>query len=810
MNFKAFFEKNWHYLAIVASFIVIGFLYFSPILTGKDLPQMDNIHAQAMAHELEQYREQTGKDALWTNSMFGGMPAYQIKGATSHSIFLYLNRFLRLGLPYSTVALVFLYLLGFYVLLRSLKIETWISLAGAAAFAFASYNIIIIGAGHVTKAYAIAFMAPSLAGIILLYREKWWAGSLLTLLGLGMEVASNHPQISYYLALVIITLMISEFVFAIINKHLARYFKTSALVIGLGLLSVAPNITSLWTTYEYSKDTTRGGSELSVQGEKNKATGLDKDYALSWSYGLSEIGTILIPNFHGGSSSVGFDDESYTYSVLKKMGEPNPERITQYVAYWGDMPFTSGPVYFGAVFVFFFVLGLFVVENRSKWWILVATLLSVFLAFGKNWMGFTDLFFYYVPFYNKFRTVSMILVIANVLVVLMGSLALKAIYDGRAAKEDLKRYATISFAIVGGFSLIFAIMPGVFFDFKSVNDPANLPDWLKSAIYADREVALRADAFRSLVYSVLSFGIAWLLIDGKIRKNTFGVILIAIVIFDLWTVDKRYVNNEQFVSKRVTQNQFTPTQADQLILKDLDKDFRVLNLTRNPWSDAYTSYFHKSIGGYHGAKLSRYQDLIDRQLSRNNTKVLNMLNTKYYITANQNTGQTEVNINFEALGNAWFVNEVELVDNPDKEMDALTTFNPARTAVVDKRYKKLVDGLKTYDYYATDTGKIVLTKYAPDNLVYESTNTNEQLAVFSEIYYDKGWDVYVDGVQKEYLRANYVLRALRIPAGKHMIEWKFEPKSHEIAQLIATISSIIVLLLMLFLGFKLVKTASTK
>lgn len=808
MNVKTFFEKNWHYLAVLLGFILVGFIYFSPLLGGKALPQMDDIHAKAMANELVQHKEATGNDAHWTNSMFGGMPAYQIKGGTSYSVFLYLNRFVRFRLPYSTVALVFLYLLGFFTLLRSLKVDTLLSLAGSAAFAFASYNIIIIGAGHITKAYAIAFMAPALAGMILLYRGKFLTGALLALLGIGLEIASNHPQIAYYLFLIMVVLFISELVFAFLQKTWATFAKATAAMALIGILGLLPNITTIWTTYEYGKDSIRGGSELAT--DKEEKQGLNKSYALQWSYGVGETGTILIPDFKGGSSTGDFDEDSKTYKVLANKNIPQAEQIARQIGYWGDMPFTSGPVYFGAIIIFFFVLGMFIVEGRYRWWIFAATLLSIFLAWGKNWEAFTNFFFYYVPLYSKFRTVSMSLVMANVLMVLLAMLSIKTIYEGKRNKEDLKRYALISFAIVGGFSLIFALIPGIFFDFKSINDPASFPDWLKNAIYSDRESLLRSDAFRSLIFSLLAFGMAWLLIEDKVKKRAFGIALIVLIFADLWPVAKRYVNEKQFVKETTARAQFVRTDVDNFILKDSDPNYRVLNLTRNPWNDAYTSYYHKSIGGYHGAKLSRYQDLIERQLSRKNPNVINMLNTKYIITLDKRTKQPVANINFEALGHAWFVNEVETVANADKEMSALDTFNPEKKAIVDQRFQKQLEGLKEYEFFAEDTGRIKLKEYKPDYLLYETDNKNEQLAVFSEVYYARGWNAYIDGSKADYLRANYILRAMRIPAGKHKIEWKFEPKSVDTGNTIALISSILVILLLVGIIFLLIKQEFTK
>jgi len=794
MNFKQIFEKSKYHLLIIIAFVAVSYIYFSPLLEGKVLSQMDDIHAKGMAKELVDYKAQTGEDSQWTNSMFSGMPAYQIKAGTQYNVFLYLVRALRLGLPYSTVAVTFLYLLGFYVLFLSLKFDKWLAVAASVAFAFASYNFIIIAAGHITKTWAIGYMAPVIAGVIMLYNGKYLWGALLTVLALGMEIASNHVQITYYLALIVLIMSIVYFIDAILQKQIKEFSKSAAVLFVAAILAVLPNITQLWTTYEYGQESIRGASELTSKNDK-KSSGLDKDYALAWSYGKWETLTLLIPDFQGGSSSVGFDKNSNTYEVLQGKVQ-NPEQIANSLAYWGDMPFTSGPVYFGAIVILLFVLSLFVLKGKNKWWLVAATVLSILLAWGKNLEWFTDFFFYYVPLYSKFRTVSMALVITNVTVVILAFMGIKAIYESKKTSRELSKYLYTATGIVGGICLIFMALPTMFFDFTSANF-ADFPDWLQKAVVADRISLLQKDAFRSLIFVLLGSGLMWLLINKKLNKSYFTGILIALLLLDLWSVDKRYLNNDSFVSKRQA-HFFQPTNADKIILKDVDPHFRVFNITRNPFNDAYTSYYHKSIGGYHGAKLRRYQDLIEHHIAKNNMNVLNMLNAKYFITPNKKTGEPVVEYNFlQALGNSWFVNEYQIVSNADEELAALNTFNPAKTAIIDKRFTEVIKKLPKLDFFSLDTGRIALTKYAPNRLEYNSKNQNTQLAVFSEIYYDKGWQAYIDDQPVEHIRVNYVLRALPIPKGQHKIVFEFKPRSYYVGNKVALGSSILVVLLIL-------------
>ena len=505
------------------------------------------------------------------------------------------------------------------------------------------------------------------------------------------------------------------------------------------------------------------------------------------------------PNFSGGSSHQELSEGSETAQALKKNGVSNVKDMIKTIqTYWGEQPFTSGPVYAGAIIIFLFVMGLFLIKGPEKWWLLAGVILSLMLAWGKNFDAFNDFMFYHVPFYNKFRTVAMALVIASVALPVLALMALNRIFTTQGDKKEVMKALKYSAGIVGGLCLLFAIVPTMFFDFASTSDANMLkqgfPDWFLSAIVSDRQSIFRMDAFRSFMLITLSVGLIWAFIAKKI-KSTYALIAFGLLItFDVWAVDKRYLNDEDFVPKRKMSAEIQPTQADEMILMDKDPNYRVLNITANTFNDASTSYFHKSIGGYHGAKLRRYQELIENQISKNNVKVFNMLNTRYFIVPGEKGEQT-VQRNVAALGNAWFVEGCKLVENADSEMTALSTFEPAKTAIIDKRFseqiKGLVEGKDT-------TSSISLTSYKPNDLVYASKADRQQLAVFSEIYYDKGWNAYVDGKLTPYVRANYVLRAMLVPSGNHTIEFKFEPKSFYTGDKISLFSSIIILLI--FIG----------
>jgi len=791
------FKQVLPYLSAVIIFLVISLAYFSPLLEGKKLKQSDITQWKGMSKEISDFRESSGEEALWTNSMFGGMPAYQISVRYKGNVLRYLDQIMQLYLP-QPAGMLFLYMIGFFILLLVLKVDKWLAIAGAVAFAFSSYLFIIFEAGHNSKAHAIGYMAPVLAGIILTYRGRYLAGGIMAAIFLSLELLTNHLQITYYLMIIAGIFVVSELIGSIREKRLPGFAKATGVLLIAAIMAVATNITSIWATYEYGKETIRGKTELTTE-KSNRTSGLDKDYATGWSYGIAETFTMLIPNFNGGSSQGALSEKSNVYKTLRENNiDTNQAKniIKALPLYWGDQPGVAGPVYIGAIIMFLFVLAIFVVDNKFKWWLLAATVLSVLLAWGKNFMPLTDFFLHYVPGYNKFRAVSMTLVIAELCIPLLAILGLQKVISGEIDTKKLTKYLYYSIGITGGISLFFAVAGSSLFSFVASVD-TNLPEWLIEPLRQDRAAILSADAFRSLIFILLAGAAIWAMIKKVAIKTPLVLfsVLTLLIIADMWTVNRRYLNNESFVRKSVDAVPFQPTTADQIIMKDKDPNFRVFNQTvGNPFADASTSYFHKSLGGYHGAKLRRYQELIDVHLAKGNMNVYNMLNTKYFIVPDPQGGQPQMQINMEALGNAWFVNNARMVNNADEEINALSDFVPTETAVYDKRFENLVKGhIISKDTLAT----ISLIDYKPNHLTYKSQTGKEQLAVFSEIYYEKGWNAYIDGKPAPYFRANYVLRAMIVPAGNHTIEFKFEPKVYATGEKIAYASSILLVLLAL-------------
>lgn len=788
-----------HLLAVVV-FLVVTFLYFPPLMEGKAIRQGDIMQFQGMSKEIQDFRESTGKEPLWTNSMFGGMPAYQISVLYKNNIAKTLNNIISLNLEVPAVYL-FLSLVGFYILMLVLGANIWVAVAGAFAFAFSSYFFIIEAAGHNSKAHAMAFMAPILAGVILSFRGKYILGAAVFALFLALQIYANHLQITYYTAITILIFGIVELFYAYKEKRLSRFFKATGILAAVAIVAASTNFTSMLLTYEYGKDSTRGKSELTAD-VADKTSGLDKSYILNdYSYGVTETFNLFIPNFMGGGmEDVGQNSESFEW--LQQNNVPNAAQIVERMpTYWGDQRFTAGPVYIGAVIIFLFVLGLFMLNGVFKWWIVAATLLSILLAWGRNMEWFSTLFINFFPGYNKFRTVSMILVIAQLTIPVLGMLTFIKILRGDFDKKVLTKNLLYTLYVTGGFALLSVLIAGMI-SFTSDKD-SNLgwPEGLLSALVSDRESLFRADAFRSLIFVVLTAGLIWMIIKEKLKLVWASVVLAGLFLLDLGTVGKRYLNSDNFVTKREARTPYTPGEADQMILQDTGY-YRVMNLTVDPFNDASTSYFHKSIGGYHGAKLKRYQELIDRHISKMNMQVLNMLNTKYFIVAAQNQPPM-AQINSEALGNAWFVDTVKMVENADQEIAALSQITPATTAVVDKRFQQLVP---KQIFESDSLSTINLTQYQPNLLVYNVNATSEKVAVFSDIYYNKGWNAYLDGKLTPHFRANYVLRAMIIPAGNHKLEFKFEPKSYETGETVSLASSILlVILLVSAFGFEIFK-----
>lgn len=807
------FKKIAPYLVAILIFVVITFAFFSPLLEGKRIFQSDIAQYLGMSKEIADFRSSTGQEPLWTNSMFGGMPAYQISTNYPANLVGYLDALFTLGLPHPA-NLLFLYFLGFFFLLVVMKVDPWLSVAGAIAFAFSSFFMIIIDVGHNSQAHAIGYMAPVLAGFILIFRKKYILGGMVSAVFLSLELKANHPQITYYLVMLAIILGISELVQAIRQKTYRHYLTSIAIIFIAGGFALATNITSLWATYEYGNYTIRGKSELTTE-KNNRTSGLDKDYATGWSYGIGETMTLLIPNFYGGNDQK-LDINSNTAKALRANNVPE-ENVTQFInqplpMYWGSQPFTAGPVYVGAIIFFLFILGLIIVKGPLKWWLLAATILSILLSWGHNFMALTDFFFSYVPGYNKFRSVTMILVIAEFAMPLLGMIALKQFFDEKQDLKKLRKQLFTAAGITAGLALIFAIAPAMFLDFTGPNDAmrakqSGFPDWLMQAFREDRQSLLQMDAWRTLIFILLSAGLMFAVLLNKIKKKHAYLILSALILVDMFPIAKRYLNDQSFRSKSEVTKPYQATAADEQILQDKSPDYRVLNLTVNTFNDASTSYFHKSLGGYHGAKLRRYQELIEqgiqkdvqifaRGMNTDSTYVLNMLDTKYLIIPDNNR-QPAVYPNPNAYGNAWFVKDYKMVDNADAELSIIHNYNLKQTAIINKKFAEELNGFNP----GRDTSDVIrLDNYAPNDLVYSYKLKNNGLAVFSEIYYPKGWNAYVDGKLTPHFQTDYVLRAMILPAGEHKVEFKFEPRVYRIGEKISLISSILLILVVIGLA----------
>jgi len=790
-------KKLIPHVSAVVLFVLISIIYLSPVLEGKKIDQQDIRQFIGMSKEIVDHRSEYNEEPLWTNSMFSGMPAYQISVRYKKNLISYCSKLFKLYLP-GPVGAVFLYLLGFYFLLVSLGIDYRLAIIGAIAYAFSSYFFIIIEAGHNTKAHSIGYLAPILASVLMVFRgKKVFLGSALTALFTSLILNANHLQITYYLVILLFIIGIVKFIEAYKEKALPLFFKYVGILLLAGTIGSLTSISRIATTMEYGQESIRGKSEL-TDNLSNKTSGLDKDYATAWSYGKAESFTLLIPNFHGGSSGGALTTDSETYRLFKNSQQASQAKniIKQLPLYWGSQPFTSGPVYAGSIVCFLFVIGLFLIKGYLRWWILTTFLLMLALSWGKNLMPLTDFFLEYIPGYNKFRTVSTTLVIVELLIPLLGILALNKIIIEGKTNEIIKSFK-YALGIVGGICLIFALMPNVFFDFEGLND-AQYAESLTEALQSDRASLFSNDAFRSLVFILLSAIGIWLYLNKTIKKIPLIILIGVLILGDMWVVNKRYLNEDNFKAKRKILQPYTPSSADSQILQDPDPNYRVYNTTVSPFNDASTSYFHKSIGGYHGAKLKRYQELIDFHISKGNMNILNMLNSKYFIVRGQNN-QPIAQRNPNALGNAWFISEIISVENSDEEIQKLGQINTANQVVVDQRYD--VPPIIEYDSTAT----IQLTNYKANHLSYISSTSSKQFAVFSEIFYDKGWNTYIDGELVPHIRANYLLRALPIPSGKHKIEFKFEPQTYYTTENITLFSSLIVILALFLAVFKEVK-----
>ncbi|MEZ4825974.1 MAG: hypothetical protein R3C61_06725 [Bacteroidia bacterium] len=809
--------KDWQkqiliHAGILIAFLFIVILFFRPLFfEGKMLNWHDIIHFQGMAKETQDFRAQTGEEALWVSTLFSGMPAFQTSTQFSGNFFSTINKILWLGLP-RPANYVWLYFAGFYFLLASLRVNPWLSAMGAAAFAFSSYFFIILTAGHTSKANAIAYMAPVIAGVLMAYRGKPLLGAAVTAFFLALELTVNHYQITYYLAIVIGMLGIAFLIDAIRNKEIPAFAKTSGALIIAALLAIGPNAGRIMTTAEYAAETMRGKAVLKSSDSNKAKAGLEKEYAFNWSYGVSESLTLLVPNIFGGASGTKVDDPE-----LERMFKTNDLMLP---TYWGDQPSTSGPVYVGAIICFLFVLGLILVPGKVKWWLATATALFLMLSWGRFFSGFNYFIFDFFPGYNKFRAVSMCLVIVEFTMPFLAILGLARLIEDKEAGIPASaqlRPLHIAAGITGGLALLIATVGAQIMSFERPSDLerySQIIDILRDV----RKSMLVSDALRAFAFILAAGAMIWLYIRNTVNKTVLLGVLTALMLIDMAPVAYRYLNEGDYITKRKYESNFAPQPVNNFILQDKDPNFRVFNFSAQdgPFNDAKTSYFHKSVGGYHAAKLRRYQDMIDRHLSREmqdmynllqsqptdsafraglaGLEIFNMLNTRYFIF----DPQKQPLVNPNAMGNAWFVKEVQFVNTPDEEIAALTNFNPKTTAFVDQtidngRFKQMFEGFQPT---GDNSGRIVLTDFKPNHLTYQSSSPVEAVGIFSEVYYNdgKGWNAYIDNNPVPHFRADYILRGLRIPAGEHKIEFKFEPKSYSVGNTISLLTSILLLL----------------
>jgi hypothetical protein len=806
MQIKDLFKTALPHLVAVCVFLFITLIYFYPVLEGKVLHTNDGTVARNASKEIRDFRDKYHKEPLWTNAMFSGMPAYLISARFPGNLMRFIDAAIRfIKMP---VASIFLTMLGFYILLLIFRVKPWLAIAGAIAYGMSTYFFFILTAGHNTKAIAIAYMAPMIASIYYTYRYDALKGALLTTFFLALEIIANHPQITYYSFLCVFVFLIVEFIYSFRQKEVKRFLLRSAILIVPLLLAVGMNFGSLYTTYEYGKYSIRGKSDL-ISENKNSTRGLDLDYATQWSYGIDETMTLLIPNFKGGSSKP-LSASSKTVTALKQNGAG--QYAASFYQYWGTQPWTDGPVYVGAIVVFLFILGLVIIKGPEKWWLLAATILSIMLAWGKNFMPLTNLFMNYFPGYNKFRAVTMTLVIAEFCMPLLAILTLRDIFEGRVSKKEFIRGIKIASAVAGGLAAIFILIPGLSGRFRSPGDPDNLPAWLISSLKADRTRLLRIDSLRSLIFVSLGAAVLLGFYFEKIRKEHAILLLGFFFLVDMFSIDKRYLNSDNFVNSSTVTRLAIPSLADRKILED-NTYYRVFNLWSSPFSDASTSQFHKSIGGYNGAKIRRYQELIDSSITADlmiynkalgsaksmeditpaltrlkNNNALRMLNAKYFII-NPNIDPVT---NEKVLGNAWFADTVVFASNANEELALVNTIDPAKQAAVDIKFRNLV---KASSFREKTGDNISLSSYKPNELVYSFSAEGERLAVFSEIWYPAGWKAFIDGKPSDYLRVDWILRGIVVPAGKHEIRFSFEPASYSSGNKISLASSVIFVLL---------------
>ena len=807
-------------LIAILAFVLLSFAYFFPAdMEGRILFQHDSVAGVGAGQESKEYLERTGERTRWTNAIFGGMPTYQMSPSyDSTKVLNWAEKLYRLYLP-DYVMLTFMMMIGFYLLLRAFGLSVWLASLGGIVWAFSSYFFILISAGHIWKFITLAYVPPTIAGVVLAYRKKYLLGGVVTAFFIALQILSNHIQMSYYFMFVILFMVVAYFADAYQKKELPHFFKASAVLVLAAAVGACINLSNLYHTYEYSKETMRGKSELKqeVAAAKQTSSGLDRDYITAWSYGIGETWSLLVPNVKGGSSSAIL---SQSKAAMEKANPMYGSVYSQFPQYFGDQPWTAGPVYVGAFVLFLFVLGCFIVKGPLKWALLGATVFSILLSWGKNLMGLTDFFIDYVPLYNKFRAVSSILVIAEFTIPLLAVLALKEIVGKPAVlKEKENRTALfISLALTAGVALLLAVAPGMLFsDFVTPREMAALQQGLPqehlmplvSNMTEMREAIVASDAWRSFFIIVIGCVLLFLYQQQKLKASLMVAGVTLLCLADMWTVNKRYLNDDLFVPKSQRTEAFVKTQADEIILQDTAQNYRVLNFVGfpgNTFNENNTAYWHKSVGGYHAAKLRRYQEMIDHHImpemeatyrevaqasgrmdsvDASKFRVLNMLNTKYFIFPADKDGQPVPVVNPYAYGNAWFVDRVQYVKDANEEIAALNTVVPTETAVVDAKFK---DALTGWSEGHKDAESVVqLTSYEPNRLTYHVSSAKGGVVVFSEIYYP-GWQATIDGAPVDIARADYILRAMHVPSGSHTIEMWFEPQSIRVTETIAYVA----------------------
>jgi hypothetical protein len=792
-----------HFFALVL-FAVVALLYFHPVLQGKVIYQSDILQYRGMAQEQEDFRRQFGEEPYWTNSAFGGMPTYQLGARYPHDYIKKLDRLIRF-LPRPADYL-FLYFLSFYILMGCMKVEYRLAILGALAFGFSTYLIVILGVGHNAKAHAIGYLPVVLGGILLAYRGKYLWGFLLTALAMALEIQANHYQMTYYFLFLALPLGLVYLVDAIRNRRIKAFFLSTGLLLAAAFLGIAVNATSLLATREYAAWSTRGPSVLTINPDGSPKTaldGLDRDYITQYSYGISESLNLLVPRLFGGGSVEALGDKSKTFEFLIDQGVPRSQALdfsNNLQLYWGDQPIVAAPPYIGAVVLFLFLLGLLLVRGRARWWLLTASAVALVLSWGKNFSMLTDLMIDYFPLYNKFRAVSSIQVVLELCAPILAVLAIAAWNAPETPDQRKKKALTYSFLGMMALGAVLVLLKSVF-DFSGGNDQVlerYYGEELVSLIRRDREAVYLQDTFRSMAFIALAALLLWVNLRKRLPVKWMVLGLGVLIVTDLVGVDLRYVNKEDFVSMRQFGNSFPMTQADQQILKDTSH-YRVLNLGEG-LNGARTSYYHKSLGGYHAAKPRRMQDLFEFHVYRNNRRVLDMLNTKYILQADEE-GNPRASLNPDALGNAWFVERLKAVGNPDDAIRALDSLRPQSEAVVNTAdFPEVLPKTFVID----STARISLVSYKANELVYRSDNPNEGIAVFSEMYYPDGWQAYTDGKPAPHFRVNYALRGMVLPAGSHEITFKFEPEVIQKGSQISLASTALLALLLLGgLGFHL-------